>query len=220
MYRQPPPPCRPSRAPVRTHLGKTAEPADSLRDLFLLFFYLVFYLVTGLTLAAWSSCPIRRSAACPGFPPSDSGPSWQVAPRVSGRCMRNHGTASRASRSRPVTITRRGRRTTEQPRYSRDEDPREGCDHAGAVSEEAAQSLRHGNHPLPHGRRGMTRSPRCAAAYAIRRPLQERQAPWPTRRAIGRAGHPWPCPAGTADGNAKGSLGCRTRVSRDATTHP
>jgi hypothetical protein len=32
-------------------------------------------------------------------------------------------------------------------------DPREGCDGGRAVGEHAAQSLRHRNHPLPHGHR-------------------------------------------------------------------
>jgi hypothetical protein len=33
------------------------------------------------------------------------------------------------------------------------EDSRDGCDSVGSVGEHAAQSLRHGNHPLPHGHR-------------------------------------------------------------------
>ena len=32
-------------------------------------------------------------------------------------------------------------------------DLRDGCDSVGSVGEHAAQSLRHGNHPLPHGHR-------------------------------------------------------------------
>jgi hypothetical protein len=58
------------------------------------------------------------------------------------------------SRARPFTGTGQVRRNTEQPLNLFDEDPREGRDRAWAVSEEAAQSLRHGDHPLPHGHRG------------------------------------------------------------------
>jgi hypothetical protein len=53
-----------------------------------------------------------------------------------------------------VTVTGRARRSTKQSLDLFDEDPREGRDRAWAVSEEAAQSLRHGDHPLPHGHRG------------------------------------------------------------------
>ena len=47
--------------------------------------------------------------------------------------------------------TREACRSAQESLYSRDEDPRKGCDHALAVGEEAAQPLRHGDHPLAHG---------------------------------------------------------------------
>ena len=77
-----------------------------------------------------------------------------VIERRSEAVQKGDGTESRASRARPVTVTGRARRSTKQSLYSRDQDSREGCDRAWAVSEEAAQSLRHGDHPLPHGHRG------------------------------------------------------------------
>ena len=77
-----------------------------------------------------------------------------VIERRSEAVQKGDGAESRASRARPVTVTGQARRSTEQPLDLFDEDPREGCDRAWAVSEEAAQSLRHGDHPLPHGHRG------------------------------------------------------------------
>jgi hypothetical protein len=77
-----------------------------------------------------------------------------VIERRSEAVQKGDGTESRASRARPVTVTGRARRSTKQSLDLFDEDPREGCDRAWAVSEEAAQSLRHGDHPLPHGHRG------------------------------------------------------------------
>ena len=47
--------------------------------------------------------------------------------------------------------TREACRSAQESLYSRDEDPREGCDRALAVGEEAAQPLGHGDHPLAHG---------------------------------------------------------------------
>ncbi len=64
--------------------------------------------------------------------------------------QKGDGAESRASYARPVAGTGRARRSSKQSFYSRDEDPREGRDRVWAVSEEAAQSLRHGDHPLPH----------------------------------------------------------------------
>jgi hypothetical protein len=142
-----------------------------------------------------------------------------IEPR-SEAVQKGHGTESRTSRARPVTVTGRGRRSTEQPLYSRDEDPREGCDRAWAVSEEAAQSLRHGDHPLPHGHRGNDavdemRSCLCHPAAIARR------ADTPALAASHRQGGPSMAPSyRAADGNAKGSHGCRTRLSREATTKP
>jgi hypothetical protein len=77
-----------------------------------------------------------------------------VIDRRSEAVQKGDGAESRASRARPVTVTGQARRGTEQPLDLFDEDPREGCDRVWAVSEEAAQSLRHGDHPLPHGHRG------------------------------------------------------------------
>ena len=42
-------------------------------------------------------------------------------------------------------------RSAQRPLDLFDEDPREGCDRALAVGEEAAQPLGHGDHPLAHG---------------------------------------------------------------------
>ena len=77
-----------------------------------------------------------------------------VIDRRSEAVQKGDGAESRASYARPVTVTGRARRSTKQSLDLFDEDPREGCDRAWAVSEEAAQSLRHGDHPLPHGHRG------------------------------------------------------------------
>ncbi len=68
--------------------------------------------------------------------------------------QKGDGAESRASRDWPVAVTGRARRSTKQPLYSRDEDPREGRDCVGPVSEKAAQPLRDGDHPLPYGHRG------------------------------------------------------------------
>ena len=107
-----------------------------------------------------------RQAACPqeGRPPVTG---WHedavgrahmqvhvVIERRSEAVQKGHGAESRASRARPVTVTGQARRSTEQPLDLFDEDPREGRYRAWAVSEEAAQPLRHGDHPLPHGHRG------------------------------------------------------------------
>ena len=56
------------------------------------------------------------------------------------------------------------------------------------------------------GTGGMTWSTRCAAVCAIRRPLQEGQTPRPLRLATGRAGHPWPRPAGQLMGTPRVSM--------------
>ena len=77
-----------------------------------------------------------------------------VIDRRSEAVQKGDGAESRASYARPVAGTGRARRSTKQSLDLFDEDPREGCDRAWAVSEEAAQSLRHGDHPLPHGHRG------------------------------------------------------------------
>ena len=47
---------------------------------------------------------------------------------------------------------------------------------------------------------------RCAAVCAIRRPLQDGQTPRPLQLAIGRAGHPWPRPAGQPMGTPRGPM--------------
>ena len=77
-----------------------------------------------------------------------------VIERRSKAVQEGHGTESWASLARPVTVTGRARRSTKQSLDLFDEDSREGRDRVWAVSEEAAQSLRHGDHPLPHGHRG------------------------------------------------------------------
>ncbi len=77
-----------------------------------------------------------------------------VIERRSEAVQKAYGTESWASLARPATVTGRARRSTKQSLYSRDEDPREARDRDWAVSEEAAQSLRLGDHPLPHGHRG------------------------------------------------------------------
>jgi hypothetical protein len=143
-----------------------------------------------------------------------------VIDRRSEAVQKGDGTESRASRARPVTVTGQARRSTEQPLYSRNEDPREGCDRAWAVGEEAAQSLRHGDRPLPHGHRGndavdeMLSCLRHPAAIA-------RRTDTPALAASHRQGGPSMAPSClAADGNAKGSHGCRARLSREATTKP
>jgi hypothetical protein len=143
-----------------------------------------------------------------------------VIERRSEAVQKGDGAESRASRARPVTVTGQARRSTKQPLYSRDEDSREGRDRAWAVSEEAAQSLRHGDHPLPYGHRGndvvdeMRSCLRHPAAIA-------RQTDTPALAASHRQGGPSMAPScRAADGNAKGSHGCRTRLSREATTKP
>ncbi len=77
-----------------------------------------------------------------------------VIERRSEAVQKGDGTEPRASRDRPIAITGRARRIIKQPLDLFDEDPREGRYRALAVSEEAPQSLRHGDHPLPHGHRG------------------------------------------------------------------
>ena len=77
-----------------------------------------------------------------------------VIERRSEAVQKGHGTESWASLARPVTVTGRARRSTKQSFDLFDEDSREGRDCVGPVSEEASQSLRHGDHPLPHGHRG------------------------------------------------------------------
>ena len=64
-----------------------------------------------------------------------------VIERRSEAVQKGDGAESRASYARPVTVTGRARRSTKQSLDLFDEDPREGCDRAWAVSEEAAQSL-------------------------------------------------------------------------------
>jgi cytochrome oxidase assembly protein ShyY1 len=59
-----------------------------------------------------------------------------VIERRSEAVQKGDGAESRASRARPVTVTGRARRSTKQSLYSRDEDPREGRDCVGPVSEE------------------------------------------------------------------------------------
>jgi len=76
-----------------------------------------------------------------------------VIERRSEAVQKGDGTESRASRARPVTVTGRARRSTKQSFDLFDEDPREGRDCVGPVSEEAAQPLRHGDHPPPHRHR-------------------------------------------------------------------
>ena len=48
---------------------------------------------------------------------------------------------SPVSRARPVTLSGRVRRAAKQPLDLFDEDPRQGCDRAGPVSEETPQRL-------------------------------------------------------------------------------
>ena len=81
-------------------------------------------------------------------------PMHVVIERRSEAVQKGDAAKSRVSRARPVTVTGRARRSTKQPLELFDEDPRKGCDRALAVSEKAAQSLRDGDHPLPHGHRG------------------------------------------------------------------
>ena len=73
-----------------------------------------------------------------------------VIERRSEAVQKAYGTESWASLARPATVTGRARRSTKQSFDLFDEDPREGRDRVGPVSEEAAQPLRHGDHPLPH----------------------------------------------------------------------
>jgi hypothetical protein len=77
-----------------------------------------------------------------------------VIDRRSEAVQKGDGTEPRTSRARPVAVTGRARRGTKQPLDLFDEDPREGRYRALAVSEKAAQSLRDGDRPLPHGHRG------------------------------------------------------------------
>ncbi len=76
-----------------------------------------------------------------------------VIERRSEAVQKGHDTESWASLARPVTVTGRARRSTKQSFDLFDEDSREGRDCVGPVSEGAAQPLRHGDHPLPHGNR-------------------------------------------------------------------
>ncbi len=77
-----------------------------------------------------------------------------VIERRSEAVQEGDGAESRASYARPVAGTGRARRGRKQPLDLFDEDLREGRDCVGPVSEEAAQPLRHGDLPLPHGHRG------------------------------------------------------------------
>ena len=77
-----------------------------------------------------------------------------VIERRSKAVQKGDGTEPRTSRARPFTGTGQVRRSTKQPLDLFDEDPREGCYRALAVSEKAAQPLRDRDHPLPHGHRG------------------------------------------------------------------
>ena len=113
-----------------------------------------------------------------------------------------------------------GHCSAEPPLNLVEEDPREGGDGYGPVGEDAPQSLRHGDHPLPDGHRrddtvGKVRGRfGHAAARAGRTDA-------PALAASHRQGGPSMAPScGAADGNAKGSQGCRTRLSRDATRKP
>ena len=100
----------------------------------------------------------------------------------------------RNQRARPVTVTGQARRSTEQPLELFDEDPREGRDCVGL--DEMRSCL---CHPAAIARR--TDTPALAASY--------------------RQGGPSMAPSClAADGNAKGSHGCRARLSREATTKP
>ena len=134
--------------------------------------------------------------------------------------QKGDGAESRASYARPVAGTGRARRSSKQSFYSRDEDPREGRDRVGPVSEEAAQSLRHGDHPLPHRYRrndvvDEMRSCLCHPATVAG------GTDTPALAASYRQGGPSMAPSClAADGNAKGSHGCRARLSREATTKP
>jgi hypothetical protein len=98
-----------------------------------------------------------------------------VIERGSEAVQKGDGTESRASRARPVTVTGRARRSTKQSLDLFDEDPREGCYRAWAVSEKAAQSLRERDHPLPHGR-SQGREGQCGTARP-RPPSPERLTP-------------------------------------------
>ena len=88
------------------------------------------------------------------------------------------------------------------------------------VSEVATQPLRHGDHPLPHGHRGNDavhemRSCLCHPATVAG------GTDTPALAASYRQGGPSMAPSClAADGNAKGSHGCRARLSREATTKP
>ena len=123
-------------------------------------------------------------------------------------------------RARRFTGTGQVRRSTKQPLDLFDENPREGRDCVGPVSEKAAQPLRDRDHPLPHGHRRndavdeMRSCLRHSAAVA-------RRTDTPALAASHRQGGPSMDPScRAADGNAQGSHGCRTRLSREATTKP
>jgi hypothetical protein len=134
--------------------------------------------------------------------------------------QKGDGAESRASYARPVAGTGRARRSTKQSFDLFDEDPREGRDRVGPVSEEAAQPLRHGDHPLPHRYRrndvvDEMRSCLCHPATVAG------GTDTPALAASYRQGGPSMAPSClAADGNAKGSHGCRARLSREATTKP
>ena len=143
-----------------------------------------------------------------------------VIDRRSEAVQKGDGAESRASYARPVAGTGQARRRTEQSFYSRDEDSREGRDRVEPVSEEAAQPLRHGDHPLPHRYRrndvvDEMRSCLCHPATVAG------GTDTPALAARCRQGGPSMAPSClAADGNAKGSHGCRARLSREATTKP
>jgi hypothetical protein len=132
-----------------------------------------------------------------------------VIDRRSEAVQKEDGAESRASYARPVAGTGRARRSTKQSLDLFDEDPREGRDRAWAVSKEAAQSLRHGDHPLPHGHRGNDavdemRSCLCHPAAIAGGTDAAALA------ASHRQGGPSMAPScRAADGNAKGSHGCQ-----------
>jgi len=73
-----------------------------------------------------------------------------VVERRSEAVQEGDGAEPRADGGR---VTRDACRSAQQSLDLSKEDSRDGCDSVGSVGEHAAQSLRHGNHPLPHGHR-------------------------------------------------------------------
>jgi hypothetical protein len=132
-----------------------------------------------------------------------------VIERRSEAVQKGDGAESRASLARPVTVTGQARRSTEQLLDLFDEDLREGRDCVGPVSEEAAQPLQHGDHPLPHRHRrndvvDEMRSCLCHPATVAGGTDAAALA------ASHRQGGPSMAPScRAADGNAKGSHGCQ-----------